>query len=44
MTIDLPYYTGLLIVTGLIIVPVVHLVLKAIVELDKNQTARKKKK
>ena len=43
MTIDLPYYTGLLIVAGLIIVPVVHLVLKAIVELDKNEVAKKKK-
>jgi len=37
MTIDVPYYTGLLIVTGLIIVPIVHLVLKAIVELDKKK-------
>jgi len=37
MTIDLPYYTGLLVVAGLILVPLFAIAAWAIVKLDRKK-------
>lgn len=37
MTLDVPYYTGLLIVTGLILVPLFAITAWAIVKLDRKK-------
>lgn len=37
MTIDLPYYTGLLVVAGLILVPLFAITAWAIVKLDRKK-------
>jgi len=37
MTIDLPYYTGILLIVGLTIVSVVAIIAKAVVEVKKKK-------
>jgi hypothetical protein len=37
MTIDLPYYTGLLLITGFILVPLFAITAWAIVKLDRKK-------
>lgn len=37
MTIDLPYYTGILLIVGLTIISVVYIIAKAVVEVKKKK-------